>query len=82
MTVGELKELLSDLDDSWEVQLQTQQSWPFINEIHGLKLKSDIDPEDGGEDEDMAEELGEEEPEIVFIVEGTQLSYGDKGAWR
>jgi hypothetical protein len=82
MTVGELKELLEGLEDNMEVQLQTQKSWPFINDIHGLKLKSDVEPEDGDEDEDMAEEVGEQEPDVLYIVEGEQLGYGDKGAWH
>jgi hypothetical protein len=81
MTVGELKELLSDLDDGWEVQLQTQQNWPFINDIHGLILKSQIVSEDKDEDDEDNNEK-DDGPEIVYIVEGSQLEYGDKGAWR
>ena len=78
MTVGEFKELLEDLDDEMEVQLQTQKHWPFINSISHVILKSQVYAQHDDEDKEFEKE-GED---ILFLVEGEQLSYGNKEAWN
>ena len=81
MTVQELIDRLEDFDPDTEVRLMTQQSWPFENSIQGLcdgRDLKDEDPCDCHEDE-----CSQCNPEgIVYIVEGSQLGYGNKNAWN
>lgn len=63
MTVGNLKELLEDLDDNMEIRFASQPSWPFeysIEELVTAKIRND--------------RTGEKE-EIAYLVEGQQLGY-------
>ena len=89
MTVGELKELLEDLDDGVELRIMGQHDWPFEYSVYGVNLRSNFvraeetgwedckqEQEDDGDDGD-----DEGEQEIVYILEGTQLCYGNKDAW-
>ena len=81
MTIDELIARLEDYRDEIggdaEVRLITQQNWPFENSIHGLASGTEInDYEDGGDDDDTAEDA------VLFIVEGKQLGYGTKRAWE
>lgn len=81
MTVQELIDRLEDFDPDTEIRLMTQQSWPFENSIRGLcdgRDLKDEDPCDPGED-DCAQRNPEE---IIYIVEGDQLGYGNKNAWN
>jgi hypothetical protein len=79
MKVRELIEALEDFDPESRVLLMTQQNWPFENSIYGITSRDEIvrDPED---DEETADPDGG--PPDVFIVEGDQLAYGSKAAWR
>ena len=47
MTVGELKELLEDLDDDVDVRLAMQPSWPFEYSIRDSALIGPPENEDG-----------------------------------
>ena len=85
MTIDELIARLEDYRDEIggdaEVRLMTQQNWPFENSIYGLASGAEIndydeDAEDGGDDDDAAEDA------VLFIVEGKQLGYGTKRAWE
>ncbi len=83
MKVRELIEALEDLDPESRVLLMTQQNWPFENSIYGITSRDELlrDPEDDEEtDEETADPDGG--PPDVFIVEGNQLAYGSKAAWR
>jgi hypothetical protein len=80
MTVGELKELLQDLDDEMEVRLAHQPSWPFEYSISGAEVVdlNEPDPDDTvePEDEEHPDDVEEPEPnEILYLAEGTQLGY-------
>lgn len=79
MTVGELKELLEDLDDEMEVRIAQQPSWPLEYAIGGGEVVDLNEPaEDEGEFVPPGEEedLEEEEPrEVLYLFEGSQLGY-------
>lgn len=77
MTVGELKDLLEDMDDDVEVRLMTQENYPFENAVQGCCLRSEMH----GEDEEEEAESVESQEEILYIVEGRQIGYGSKTAW-
>jgi hypothetical protein len=83
MTVSELIERLEEYrlihGDDCEVRLQTQENWPFENDINGLCSADELAASCGDCDEDdQAEEI---EP-VVYLVEGSQLGYGTKAAWE
>ncbi len=94
MTVSELKNLLDDYPDEAQVYIMMQQSWPFECQLHGVAQRKDFmgydDPEEdgGGETDPNAGVLDKgwnREPRTeddVFLVEGSQISYGDKTAWE
>lgn len=71
MTVGELMDLLDEVDENAEVRLMTQPEWPFQHGVKGVWMAGALDP-----DESHAE------TGVVYIVEGEQLAYGDKAAWE
>ena len=79
MTIDELIERLEDYRDEFggdtEVRLMTQQNWPFensicrafgANEIQDARRRRRDEPDDD---------------ELVYIVEGSQIGYGNKAAW-
>lgn len=75
MTVDELRELLEDYDGGTEVRIMSQQAWPFENAIYGVTASSEFGPEDQDDEET------EQREDVVYLVEGSQLGYGDKDAW-
>ena len=79
MTVGELREMLEDYVDDAEVRLMMHQSWPFENGIHGVCRRDEM--VDLDEDEDDTNMIAGEKYSTVFIVEGSQICYGNKAAW-
>lgn len=90
MTILELLERLQDAvenigeaaAETTEVRLMTQENWPFENSIQGVCAKSDlVDESQTGEAEDDDPQTSEDEAEIIYLVEGTQLCYGNKNAW-
>ena len=86
MTLEELIERLTELQDELgpetEVRLATQENWPFENSILGVttneEFKQIVDEDDDGDG------LGDDndEPPVVYIVEGNQLGYFSQLAWR
>ena len=80
MTVDELIARLEEYRDALggdaEVRLMTQQHWPFENAICGVVSGTELNDPNDGEDEDV------DDDQVVFIVEGQQLSYGSKRAWE
>lgn len=56
MTVGELRELLEDLDDGVEVRLQTQPHYPLEYRVAGAALASAVREDAAREREDEAAE--------------------------
>jgi len=84
MKVSELIELLQDQDPDAEVMIMSQENWPFENAVAGVAVREEfVDDED--HDDDEREEHRYEKgtaPNDVFLVEGQQLRYGSKAAWR
>ena len=91
--IARLEELAQDHPDA-EVRLMTQSAWPFQNSILGVTTSSDIAEEDAEAARESAMERGhdfddaygplkdpEANPEIIYLVEGSQLGYGSKSAW-
>lgn len=82
MTVGDLKERLEDLDEDMEVRLMTQPAWPFEYSIADVRLKSEISEGEPDEEKEEKAEAGGEQPDVLYLIEGSQLGYGTKQAWR
>jgi hypothetical protein len=91
--IDRLVELAQDHPDA-EVRLMTQSAWPFQNSLLGIATSSDIAEEDAEAARERAMERGhdfddgdgplkdpEAKPEIIYLVEGSQLGYGSKAAW-
>ncbi len=88
MMIHELIERLEKLREvhgpDCEVRLMTQPTWPFETAIGGIVSSEEIHRADAErcrpfyaiDDDDDAP------PEVVFILEGTQLGYGSKSAWN
>jgi hypothetical protein len=84
MTKGQLVRYLEDYDDNCEVRIMTQQNWPFENAISDVVCNEDI-PSREREDEEFETKDYDGKPNPknrVFIVEGRQMCYGNKRAWR
>lgn len=83
MKVGTLIEILSGYPEEAEVRLMEQLSWPFEYSVRGVCCSDDLDPCDGeGGQKDRHPSTGiTPKPACVYLVEGRQLSYGNKDAW-
>ena len=77
MKVSELIEILENEDPDATVLLAQQPSWPFEYDVRGVVARHEFDEEDdacrGPDDDRRAND--------VFIVEGSQLRYGNRDAW-
>jgi hypothetical protein len=85
MKVSELIELLEDQDPDAEVMIMSQENWPFENAVAGVAVREEFARDDEDGDDDEREEPRYEKgtaPTDVFLVEGQQLRYGSKAAWR
>ncbi len=75
MKVCDLIAALGACDPQAEVFLMSQPSWPFEYAVRGVVSRRAVCEEDGVEPPPGTDESD------VFIVEGTQVRYGSKGAW-
>lgn len=91
MKVRELMEILEEQDPNAEVVTVSQPSWPFEYQIAGVTVRKEVrgaEREENGEEyeDDAADEAEyrreQAAPADVLIVEGKQLRYGSKAAWR
>ena len=85
MTVAELIERLQECDPDAEVRIMSQENWPFENAVAGIAVREEfVDDDEDCEDDEREEPRYEKgtAPSDVFIVEGQQLRYGSKAAWR
>jgi hypothetical protein len=70
MTVAELKELLEGFDDNSQILFMAQPNYPFEYSIEpAIVAREDLHDNDSGE------------PTDIFLLEGSQVRYGDKNAW-
>jgi len=76
--IARLEEMRGCFGGDCEVRLMTQPNWPFENTVRGIVSSEDL--RDGEGDEGVDPE-GTSEPVVVYVVEGSQASYGDKRAW-
>ena len=87
MKVSERIELLEEQDPDAEVLVMMQQNWPFECSLAGVTTREEMlradrdDGDDGDDDEEPRRERGTAKND-VFLVEGQQLRYGSKAAWR
>ncbi len=76
MHVGRLIAMLEAFEPDAHVYIMSQPHWPFEYEIERLVARGEFSGED---DAPLREGMREDD---VFIVEGEQLRYGSKAAWR
>ena len=89
MKVQELIEYLEDCDENANVYIGSQPAWPFEYDITGIVTRGDVwkahERELAAEEDSYGEDREDDRGEIlktdVFILEGTQLRYGDKYMW-
>ena len=83
MTVKELIKILEDLDPDARVFVVSQENWPFENDLWGVAVREDMHERDDDDGDHTARnyERGTAAND-VFLVEGQQLRYGSKSAWR
>ncbi len=90
MTTRELIERLTEMVEfepsiaDAPVRLQTQSNYPLEYAIYGLTTKSSIE-ELKCEDEDASTiptPKQDSYEDVVYIVEGSQIGYGDRDAWE
>jgi hypothetical protein len=72
--VRQLIDLLSDYSPEAEVRLAIQPRYPLEAHVAGVVSQSEIRAHSG-------KELGYDEPEVVFLLEGEQIGYGPAVAW-
>ena len=80
MHLSELIEKLEEQHEAYgdvEVRFMTQQSWPFENSIRGVCSSEELNEAEYEPDE----EDEDENENIVYLVEGKQLCYGNAAAW-
>lgn len=81
MTVDDLREILEDLEGNMEVRIAQQPSWPFEYSIDRAILKSEVEAEcEPDEDDECFED--DDEKDVLYITEGTQLGYTSKNLWN
>ncbi len=83
MTINELIERLEEYRDEFgdiEVRLMTQSHYPFENTIAGLASDAEINA--AGDEEDPEDDGDVDDDDVLYIVEGQQLGYGTKRAWK
>ena len=78
--IGILEEMRDEHGDDAEVRLMTQESYPFENTLFGVTDNFELYMAGDSDDEDE-DDLPEDTDPIVYLVEGRQLSYGNKNAW-
>jgi len=85
MTVGELIQILEQLDEDTEIRIASQPSWPFEYSISGVTTKSRAEKVDSNEEEIVGADEGLDNPDgadIAYIVEGEQMCYASKSLFN
>lgn len=73
MTVGELIEVLENVDPEAKVLMGCQPRWPFEYACTGVTVRGAFK-----EEEDIR---GDENSNDVILLQGNQLRYGDEVMW-
>ncbi len=85
MKVHELISHLEEQEPGAEVRIMEQASWPFEVTIASVIVRAEFESPDQIEREgqDWADRGGMQHSENdVFLVEGSQMCYGNKDAWQ
>jgi hypothetical protein len=84
MKVQELIDILSEQDPDAEVLIQAQSTWPYEHALHGVTTRAELTSDSGDDLGEGPAVSGHEHlaSNDVFLVEGTQLRYGNKDAWN
>jgi hypothetical protein len=80
MRVADLIEYLESQNPDADVRMQVQPNWPFETTISGACTQSCLLAIDG--DSFDPTEPGATKPDTVFLIQGSQLKYGNKAAWE
>ena len=75
MKVRQLLDLLAEYSPEAEVRLLHQPRYPLASTLGGVVGESEVRDHEGGE-------LGDDEPEVVYLLEGQPLGYGRSHAWE
>jgi len=73
--VRQLLDRLAEYSPEAEVRFVHQRSYPLQAALGGIVSEGEIRAHEG-------RDLGDDEPEIVFLLEGQPLGYGRAHAWE
>jgi hypothetical protein len=93
MKVHELIAILQELEPDADVYIMSQPNYPFEHAVRGVAVREDFTECDDEEEEDEGDgsapagdrwsaRPGDLPASDVFILEGEQLRYGCRDAWR
>jgi hypothetical protein len=94
MKVHELIAILQELDADADVYIMSQPNYPFEHTVRGVSVREDFTECNDDEDEEPGEaeaagtgdrwtaRAADLPASDVFILEGEQLRYGSREAWR
>lgn len=80
MKVRDLIEELEMYDGDADVLIMTQPQYPFESSIRSVSSRDQFSAPEGG-DSVSFDGFSRSKQTDVFIVEGSQVRYGDEGAW-
>jgi hypothetical protein len=73
--VRQLIDLLAEYSPEAEVRMLHQPNYPLSFALGAVVGESDVRAHEGGA-------LGDDEPEVVYLLEGQPLGYGRANAWE
>lgn len=92
MTVAQMIERLQEMDPEAEVRLATQPSWPLEYHVAGVASQQEIVDYKRAEEkcdehgfyncDECEPETSEEDGNIVWIAEGSQIGYAQRAVWE
>jgi hypothetical protein len=87
MKVHELIAILQELEPDADVYIMSQPNYPFEHAVRGVSVREDFSECEQGETKEAAGDrwtarASELPGNDVFILEGEQLRYGSREAWR
>lgn len=76
MKARQLIDLLSEYSPEAEVRTVRDHRYPFVHELDGVVSLSEIEAFEHDAD------LGDDEPEVVYLLVGNQLGHGRAVTWE